>query len=67
MIKTLQKIQDDKIKELVKDKSKCFHEWRLKASFEDLDNIFKDLFYCIRCLEYIKKVRPCPKDIKEIK
>ena len=49
----------------------CVHSWRLKGAYEDevklrgkkVDLIF-DVYYCIHCLTYIKKERPCPKDLK---
>ncbi|HLC31173.1 MAG TPA: hypothetical protein VJK51_00760 [Candidatus Nanoarchaeia archaeon] len=38
----------------------CEHHWQFKAPIE-IDELWFDLFYCTRCLSYIKKERPCPK------
>jgi len=44
----------------------CKHNFMHQAGL-DIDNIMWDVFYCTKCLLNVKKERPCPLDIVEIK
>lgn len=46
--------------------NKCTHDFRHQASM-DIKGLIYDIFYCSKCLEHVKKERPCPGDIKTIR
>lgn len=47
---------------------KCEHDYKWRARhIDNKQELVYDIFYCRRCLEWVKKLRPCPKDIQEVK
>ncbi len=44
----------------------CVHDFKVQADVT-VDGIIWDIYYCARCLLHVKKERPCPYHIPEIK
>jgi hypothetical protein len=44
----------------------CDHKFILQANVK-VDGIIYDIYFCSKCLFHVKKERPCPYNLEEIK
>ena len=52
-------------RELASFKRPCEHIYLYKDRII-IDNIVYDIYYCQKCLNYVKKSRPCPNYLEDI-
>jgi len=50
----------------VLDSNNCSHGFKLQADVK-VEGIIYDIYFCEKCLLHVKKERPCPTYIQDIK
>lgn len=45
----------------------CEHAFSYQANVKDVYGIVWDIYYCSKCLLHVKKERPCPMNLEEMK
>jgi hypothetical protein len=45
----------------------CEHNFSYQANVRDIEGIIWDIYYCSKCITNVKKERPCPINLQEIR
>ena len=52
--------------EKLEDSIECLHNFKHQADI-NVRGIIYDIYFCTKCLLHVKKERPCPYDLEEMK
>ena len=63
MVKEINLFDNESLNEL----DNCEHSFSYQANVKDIGGIIWDVYYCSKCLMHVKKERPCPMNIEQIR